>query len=437
MSARSHGAILSPAVTPAQGAVMLPPLIDVTTAAGTASETPVLTAGGFVRRSRRVRVLGALALGVLSGCNVARPLQGSGRYSCEHCHLSPPATGAHLRHAGGSDRATLAYGTLVLSEDLGPSSSASYAFGCGHCHPLDPSKHMNGRTDVELAPAPGAGGSLRALNDPTAAYDRAARTCAGAYCHSSGQATPMFVTTPAWDAVAGSLGCGGCHGEPPRYASAGPDSSSANSHLVFADDAWESGHFAGLPGPWHGSKHGGAWAGQRASPITCQTCHYESVASGASFYWLRTTGDYQLPGGDPARLASQTYLDLRCSTCHADGGIAAAGAEGAAPFRHVNGRRDVVFDPRSTVDPLSWLPPPPNTPTRPIWVTDGAPGIAFPDPAIPDAGLDGTTLSMTLAGARYDADTRTCTSVACHLQQTTVRWGAPHGWVACSSCHTF
>lgn len=390
-----------------------------------------------MRTSRRLGVAGALALCALAGCNVARPWHGSTPHACELCHLAPPATGAHLRHAGGADRAALAYGTLVTSESLGAAAGADYGFGCGHCHPLDASRHMNGRTDVELAPATGAEGSLRARNLPTAAYDRATRTCAGVYCHSSGQAAPIFATAPRWDAAPGTLGCDGCHGEPPRYASGGPGAPDANSHLVLADDGWESGHFAGLPGPWHGSKHGGAWAGQRASPITCQTCHYDSVAPGASFYWLRTTGDYHLPGGDPARLTSPVHLDLQCSACHADGGIAAAGRERAAPFRHVNGRRDVAFDPRSTLDPLSWLPPPPDTPTRPTWVTEDYVVVSLPDPRVPDAGLDGTTLSMTLASARYDADTKTCTSVACHLQQTSVRWGALHGWGACSTCHPF
>lgn len=383
--------------------------------------------------------LGALVLSTpLAGCDVARTLHGRGPSSeCERCHLAPPQTGAHVRHAGGRDPEALAYGSLAVSGDLGPSASADYAFGCGHCHPLDPSLHLDGRVEVELAPAPGAEGSLRALSQDGARYDPASRSCSGVYCHSSGQAAPAFVATPAWDAASGTLGCDGCHDEPPRYASGGPGAPDANSHLVLADDGWESGHFAGLPGPWHTSKHGGNWPDEEAAPITCQTCHYESVAPGAGFYWLRTTGDYHLPGGDATRLTNTLYLNFQCTACHAPGGPAGPGTDAAAPLRHVNGRRDVVFDPRVALDPLAWLPPAPDTPTRPVWVTHAAPGVALPDPAIPDAVFEGTTLSMTLASARYDAATKTCTNVACHLAQTSVRWGAPHGWAACSTCHPF
>ncbi len=388
--------------------------------------------------SPTARALGALGLAAaLAACDVARVLQGQPRSGCERCHAAPPASGAHLRHAGGRDPAALAYGGLGLAEDLGPPASADYAFGCGHCHPLDPASHLNGRVEVEVAPGPGAEGSLKAMSLAGATYDRPTRTCAGVYCHSSGQEVPSFAPSPSWNAPPGALGCGGCHAFPPRYPSGGPGAPDANSHLVFADDEWESGHFGGLPGPWHTSKHGGNWAGQAASPITCQTCHYESVAPGASFYWLNTAGDYHLPGGDPTRLTDAIYVNFQCTACHAEGGTAAPGADPASPFRHVNGRRDVTFDPRPALDPLPWLPAAPNAPTRPTWVTGGAPGVSLPDPSIPDAVFEGTTLSMTLASARYDGVSKTCASVACHLQQTSVRWGAPHGWSACMSCHGF
>jgi hypothetical protein len=89
---------------------------------------------------------------------------------------------------------------------------------------------------------------------------------------------------------------------------------------------------------------------------------------------------------------------------------------------------------------MDWLPASPNRPTRPYWVTNGSPGISIPDPAIPDAIMEGTTLSLGLQSAGYDASTKTCTSVACHLQQTSVQWGAVHGyggpnWENCQLCH--
>jgi hypothetical protein len=101
----------------------------------------------------------------------------------------------------------------------------------------------------------------------------------------------------------------------------------------------------------------------------------------------------------------------------------------------VNGRRDVVFDGRTVLPAIAWLPASPDTPTRPYWVTNAAPGVVFPDPAIPDAIQEGATLSAHLASATYDPATKTCSSVACHLLQTQVTWGAPHGWAACGECH--
>jgi predicted CxxxxCH...CXXCH cytochrome family protein len=233
-------------------------------------------------------------------------------------------------------------------------------------------------------------------------------------------------------------------------SSGGPGAAEANSHLVLADDGWESGHFQGMPGYWHTSKHGGNWGpDDDAAPITCQTCHADTVDPGAAgpsgFYWLDTTGDYQLPGGndqlppgatngDPSRVATRWYARLQCTACH-DGAAAPTGAGKVLPLRHVNGKREVVFDPRRSMPDLPWLPAAPNAPTRPYWVTNASPFVAIPDPAIPDVVMDGATMSLHLETARYDASTKTCTAVGCHLAQTTVQWGAPHGNVACGPCH--
>jgi predicted CxxxxCH...CXXCH cytochrome family protein len=85
-----------------------------------------------------------------------------------------------------------------------------------------------------------------------------------------------------------------------------------------------------------------------------------------------------------------------------------------------------------------------RTVTRPIWVTDAGVSVIGPD-AIrePDPIPPGTwpyahaTLSMFLESARWDAETRTCASVSCHLTQTSVTWGGPTGWEACGGCHPY
>ena len=281
-------------------------------------------------RSHRPSPLPLLAAALLGcACGSARGIAGEAIPECVRCHGAPPATGAHLVHANPPSVWNVRYGDLHVLEDVAPGGAASYDFGCGNCHPLDPAQHLAHVThapngghvpDVVLNPAGAPSTSLRSRNGTVARYDPATKTCRDVYCHSSGQETPAYVTSVSWTAPAGSLGCGGCHGNPPRYESGGGGTATANSHLGFDAGGvafgWETGHFAGLPGPAHGggSKHGGESpsfpldAFQSAAPITCQACHAETVdpanvAPGGSF-WLDTTGDYQLPGGDPSRLAA-------------------------------------------------------------------------------------------------------------------------------------
>jgi predicted CxxxxCH...CXXCH cytochrome family protein len=55
-----------------------------------------------------------------------------------------------------------------------------------------------------------------------------------------------------------------------------------------------------------------------------------------------------------------------------------------------------------------------------------------------DATLDGTTMSLHLANSAYDPATKTCSSVACHLDgSAAVVWGGLNGWGACQNCHSW
>ncbi len=205
------------------------------------------------------------------------------------------------------------------------------------------------------------------------------------------------------------------------------------------------GHFLGQPGPWHpgGSKHGGdGWgAPEDAAPITCQTCHFGTVdpenTGPSGFYYLDASGDYALPG---------EASDEGCARCHGPGNSnAPLGSGRTLPLLHVNGRRDVVFDPRTALPPISWLPAAPFAPTRPTWVTDAVPGVLppsgdgvlSPEPVPPGGTFASPTLSLFLSSATYDPATKTCSSVACHLAQTSVQWGgAPSPDNAtCKACH--
>jgi predicted CxxxxCH...CXXCH cytochrome family protein len=376
-------------------------------------------------------------------------LDGKVDATCGACHPLPPASGAHLAHAAEG----ALYGDLRTA---GP-GAPSYAFGCGHCHPTDGAKHFDGVIQVELAEAsPATAGTLKALADPAAAYDRAAGTCSGTYCHSSGQAAPVFATTPGWRSGA-TLGCGGCHGNPPKGATQGADSARPNSHVYVKPDAGgtptAAGHFGGWPSWYHAGAHGetcadgaGAALPCGSSPITCQACHFDTAdgtATGPSgFYWLHTTGDLDLGAG---------VVTERCDRCHGALAGAPPPVDGVVrPELHVNGERDVRLDPRSslTVDAGYAFPAGVATPQLPYWVAPAILSLQRPFLAR-NGSPDGFTLSTHLADATYDPATRTCSSVACHLEWTAglrftdgspvpeARWGdAPKAADGgCRRCH--
>ncbi len=388
---------------------------------------------------------GAGAIDLAKGKHIDGTVDGSG--ACNACHGFPPATGAHARHWGlTAVEGTSSYGDLSTLQTRYPAASPTaapqaYAFGCGNCHPVDAALHRNGTVDVDLAPAGTA--SLKARNSAAAGYDAATRTCSGVYCHSGGQAAPVYVTTPDWTSAT-RLGCAGCHANPPAYASGGAGTATANSHLDLAEDGYEYGHFLGMPGPTHSSQHGASPAtGVDAAPITCQTCHYDTTdptSTGPSgFYWLDTTGNYALPGGDPSRIDWGWQAGIQCGSCHNSSGGPPLAQGRVLPLRHVNGVRDVVFDPRTSLPAIDWLPASPNRPTAPYWITGGSLTIGWP------AGVtwNGTTVSFGLSGATYDPVAKTCASVACHMSQGSTPsnplvWGDPYvytGSKTCNACH--
>ncbi|HET8723303.1 MAG TPA: CxxxxCH/CxxCH domain-containing protein [Anaeromyxobacteraceae bacterium] len=351
--------------------------------------------------------------------------------SCDGCHGAPPSTGAHRAHldltAGELALATgaLGYGDLGTLATRFPgatptSAPSRYAFGCGNCHPTDPARHGDGTVDVDVkATAPG---SLKTLNAPAAAWDPATGTCSGVYCHSTGQETPTFTTSPGWYSGA-RIGCDGCHGNPPRHLSGGPGSATANSHFgvnVYGDP-W--GHVAGLPAPSVGIfKHGGWYGpGNDSSMVSCQTCHFETTdpanTGPSGFYYLDTTVFV-----DGTALGGWEGV-FSCVACHTPDNPAVPTRTGKVlPLRHVNGSRDVAFDQRTTLPAFDWLPYPPDRPTRPYWFTVSV-GVAEWDRTLvtwtrdPMGGTTGATAQFDLAAARYDPSTKTCTNVACHMSQ--------------------
>jgi predicted CxxxxCH...CXXCH cytochrome family protein len=369
--------------------------------------------------------------------------------ACGLCHPVPGTSGAHAVHHGLDPAAPEAsYGDLRIAADYAATTSV-YAFGCGHCHPTNPAAHMDGNVEVELSGGPP--GSIKARNGGAASFDRSTRACSEVYCHSSGQEVPAFVATPAWDGGE-SLGCDGCHANPPRYPSGGGGTPTANSHLALNFNGYSYGHFR-----WHGfrttmyseqeSMHGSHGTdSDGAAPMTCQTCHSETVdpahTGPSGFYYLDTSGDYTLPGA----VAGYSCAVAGCHT-ELTGEQPQAGGK-VLPRRHVNGARDVVFDGR-TEPPASGLPVRSALPSRAYWVGD----VRVSTVPIADGGYDeptggrtATTLSLHLANASYDPATKVCANVACHMRAYAgtpkQAWGSPIQYenvpgdrASCVVCH--
>jgi predicted CxxxxCH...CXXCH cytochrome family protein len=358
-----------------------------------------------------------------------------------------------------------AYGDTRILEDVDPSGATkTYIFGCGNCHPLDVRKHMDGNLQVELFDSTAPQGSIKSSNPlPNAGtsyagakYNQPAKTCSDVYCHSSGHATGsvrLYRQSPAWTSTT-KLGCNGCHDNPPKYPSGGPGAADANSHLQWDPvEATEWGHFMGLHGTGEPDSHG-----RYAAPITCQTCHSQTVdpaATGRSgFYWLNTTGSYTVQS-DPG---------YKCTDCHGNSTFPwtptpTTGNGGVLPLKHVNGKRDVRFDDRRLAPQVSgWVPTGGNgAPIYAFWTDPSGMGwtvdICTSGPNGPPCSdgrtsFTGSTWSLYLVNSyngqnTYDAANKTCLNISCHLNQVSVKWGTDYndtttiGREGCNACHQY
>jgi predicted CxxxxCH...CXXCH cytochrome family protein len=328
---------------------------------------------------------------------------------------------------------------------------------------------MNGTKEVNLVPPGGVTLPLstrpKDRNATTALYDPDTGKCSGVYCHSSGQdGTPTYVLTPTWTSTA-KIACNGCHANPPKYTSGGAGTATANSHVQLDTDNWPWGHW-GLPMTNYTSQHGQGWvtwtdwytgetqtAYFNSAPVTCQTCHFDTTdptnTGPGGFYYLDTTGDYALP--------NRYNYNYSCTPCHGGTNLAApAGSGKVLPLRHVNGYRDVDFDPRTDNPNAAWTPTPANDPSRPYWITDGSRSIGYWDNTNTD--FRGTTVQFDLSPARYNPADKTCTNVTCHMSQGNtsytgdtietrfykLQWGSTYYYMqtdpatgigTCSACH--
>jgi len=130
-----------------------------------------------------------------------------GAKDCDSCHGSggvaaPPkdlsgntlvtalGVGAHRVHLGGGD--------------------VSRALACSECHAVPAKVEDPGHTDSAL-PAEVALVGVAQSDNRTPIWDRKAKRCADAWCHSPSKPAP----SPEWTSDAGRLPCTGCHQTPP------------------------------------------------------------------------------------------------------------------------------------------------------------------------------------------------------------------------------
>jgi predicted CxxxxCH...CXXCH cytochrome family protein len=247
-------------------------------------------------------------------------LQGGGD-SCSDCHANVGTdarmSGAHAAHN------TVAYTGALSTNDYGNAANGWYAvnyvngvpsFACGYCHPSTVAGHTSKQTSLAPTDA-GAAGTVKALNDASAAY--ATGTCDATYCHSDGVDVAAG-TSPNW--ISGSItgNCTDCHGNSPTTAAHGSHEVGIHYEELYDDDG------VGLMAP-SGTIGSGAAHGDPSlsNTIGCFTCHSATVE-------------------DSANAANST-----CTACHADLNSIIDGDEKArisnTSNTHVNGVKDVVF----------------------------------------------------------------------------------------------
>jgi predicted CxxxxCH...CXXCH cytochrome family protein len=328
-----------------------------------------------------------------NSCTICHNPHSTVASGCDGCHECPPATASHLKHFSGTV-AQAGYGDTRIARDFSPNASG-YIMNCGNCHPVNGAKHMNGTLEVELSSPLAPAGSIKAMNPASAAYVAGATvltdsrgfkytmgTCSNIYCHST-----TDWTTP---------------GGVPLVTDCLPESSSYWPQNLVVTKLYKTV----------------TWGG---GPLTCSGCHgnpprtaypVNDGGAGDSHSWIDNYGY------DNLHSWNMGFDPVSCKYCHNDtvkqSNTYTRDAMDVTTLsdvpignysRHVNGVSDVSFDKQNPFVYQSY----------------------------------GGTTSMSLANATYDASTKTCSNVACHISQTSVKWGTPYRWFdysyECDRCH--
>jgi len=320
---------------------------------------------------------------------------------CNFCH--PTLSGKHSVHA---NLATAIYGSTADN-----STGATYDFGCGNCHPTAAANHINNTIDITLNNT--HGGVLKSKNsvvDDSTGYTRnpgVSVTCAAAYCHSNGMATPTFygASVDWYEASYSGDKCARCHGNSPNTGGR-VGSASHGVHTVgihFADIF--NGVSRKLPQGGSQSINAAHGRNNRSTTINCNICHALTVNSFAN------------------------DKNTACIGCHEG----AAGPKGLASIadtsKHVNGTIDVSFIDQkiATKAQLANTAFVAYTAKSSGWVRNSN-GMKFKTYT---SSYDYTKSTLSAAASAYTSGAG-CLNIACH-SSITVKWSDT---VTCTSCHT-
>ncbi|MGC2062399.1 MAG: PKD domain-containing protein [Thermodesulfovibrionales bacterium] len=219
------------------------------------------------------------------GANHHSDIAGNNWAGCQtSCHLSPPATGAHLSHSAALSNTT--YGDTVAS------TAGEYRFGCGHCHALSVTTVSN---------------------------------------HAATRSARIELNSPAATGQTGAQICADCHNAGPHASCDAGDCLSCHSVAIGSLRAVVQGtnHHSGGCATCHdtGSPDGRVPHDQivpLATNASCAVCHAESIASmnhskmsGAPANCV-TCHNYSGVGLIP-------YVNTACGQCHGGSGPAAPG----------------------------------------------------------------------------------------------------------------
>ncbi|GFE56444.1 CxxxxCH/CxxCH domain-containing protein [Geobacter sp. AOG1] len=347
--------------------------------------------------------------GLTGRCHFAGTAKWGDTLTCAACHDVNTLSGAHKRHMGGLNLATIPFYAYTANQSAGSDTDGvtwkAYAFGCGNCHPIDRGVyHADDTVEVQLDVRTGVS-SLRAKNvNPST--DKAPGTgtlkCLNVYCHSDGKGT--FVTTPAWNTtMTAATRCSMCHANSPTNDSHAAHTNYASIHQadIYAGPGY-SGKIGATATTTVASSHGDP---AQSTTIGCNICHGLTVNVARNKY-----------NGSCSAVA-----------CHGNTTGSNADATGAARItgldKHVNGAKDVSF---AAINVKSKAQLRPASYDSTVWTRSAFKGG-------PSASGSFDTAKTALSNTMFSGGN--CSNISCHNGKA-VNWTNDYGKaISCTICH--